>query len=296
MFRKILVPTDFSEPSVKMIEKLPRFKNLGIEEAVILYCMQTLNHFVDDTYVEINFSEEMTQHAKEKLEKMKTDLESQDIKTTVLIESGNPANCILEAAKKENISLIIMPSHRYGESKHFQLGSVTHSLLHHVNVPILIEKVKWLEDKEGNIMPRYMGSELFEKILLPTDFSEHSFNALEELKKMTDVGLKEVVLAHIQDVRRLRPHLESKMEEFNKIDQERLDKIKADLEKLGFSVKTIIQEGIPSEKISEIADEENANMIFISSHGRSPFKELILGSVTERVVLKTGKPVMVVKG
>lgn len=296
MFRKILVPTDFSEPSVKMIENLPRFKNLGMEEAVILYCMQTLNHFVDDTYVEVNFSEEITQHAKEKLEKMKTDLESNGIKTTVLIEPGNPATFILEVTKKENVSMIIMPSHRYGESKHFKLGSVTHSLLHHVNVPILIEKVKWLEDVNGNLSPKYMGSELFNKILLPTDFSEHSFNAVENLKKMTDVGIKEVILAHIQDVRRLRPHLESKMEEFNKIDQERLDKIKTDLEKLGFSVKTIIQEGIPNEKISEIADTEDVNMIFISSHGRSPFKEMMLGSVTERVVLKTGKPVFVVKG
>lgn len=296
MFKKILVPTDFSEPSLKMIENLPRFKNLGMEEAVILYCMQTLNHFVDDTYVEINFSEEMTQRATEKLEKIKTDLENQSIKTTILIESGNPANFILEAAKKENISMIIMPSHRYGESKHFQLGSVTHTLLHHVNVPILIEKVKWLEDKSGNIMPKYMGGELFNKVLLPTDFSEHSFNALEELKKMTDVGIKEIILAHIQDVRRLRPHFENKMDEFNKIDQERLDKIKTDLEKLGFGVKTIIREGIPSEKISEIADGEDVNMIFISSHGRSPFKEMVLGSVTERVVLKTGKPVMVVKG
>lgn len=296
MFRKILVPTDFSEPSLKMIENLPRFKNLGMEEAVILYCMQTLNHFVDDTYVEVNFSDEMTQHATEHLEKMKADLEKQGIKTTLLIESGNPANFILDAAKKENVSMIIMPSHRYGESKHFKLGSVTHSLLHHMNVPILIEKVAWLEDKDGNMMPKYMGSELFNKILLPTDFSEHSFNAVEELMKMNDVGIKEVVLAHVQDVRRLRPHLESKMDEFNKIDQERLDKIKADLEKLGFSVKTIIQEGIPNEKISEIADAEDVNMIFISSHGRSPFKEMMLGSVTERVVLKTGKPVMVVKG
>jgi len=296
MFRKILVPTDFSEPSLKMIENLPRFKNLGMEEAVVLYCMQTLNHFVDDTYVEVNFSDEMTERAKEKLEKIKTELENKSVKTKVLIESGNPANFILEVAKKENVSMIIMPSHRYGESKHFKLGSITHSLLHHINVPILIEKVAWLEDKNGNLSPKYMGNELFGKVLLPTDFSEHSLNAIEELKTMADVGIKEVVLAHVQDVRRLRPHLESKMDEFNKIDQERLDKIKADLEKSGFNVKTIISEGIPSEKISEIADAEDANMIFISSHGRSPFKEMVLGSVTERVVLKTGKPVMVVKG
>lgn len=296
MFRKILVPVDFSEPSMKIIERLPRFKTLGMEEAVILYCMQTLNHFVDDTYVELNYSDEMNEYATEKMDKMKSELESQGVKTTLVIKTGPPANFILEVAQKEKASLIIMPSHRHDESKHFQLGSVTHSLLHHVNIPILIEKVRWLEDKDGHILPKYTGTELFNKILLPTDFSEHSYGALEDLKKIIDVGIKEVVLVHIQDIRKLRPHLESKMDEFNKIDQERLDNIKTDLEKFGFSVKTIIQEGIPSEKISEIADMEDANMIFISSHGRSPFKELMLGSVTERVVLKTSKPVMVVKG
>jgi nucleotide-binding universal stress UspA family protein len=42
--------------------------------------------------------------------------------------------------------------------------------------------------------------------------------------------------------------------------------------------------GTPYFKIIEIAQEENADMIVMATHGRTGFRHFILGSVAERVV------------
>ncbi|WP_426105017.1 universal stress protein [Massilia sp. TSP1-1-2] len=46
-------------------------------------------------------------------------------------------------------------------------------------------------------------------------------------------------------------------------------------------------------KIDEIADSERCDLIFIGSHGRSGWGQLLLGSVTNKVLSHTTKPVLV---
>ena len=46
-------------------------------------------------------------------------------------------------------------------------------------------------------------------------------------------------------------------------------------------------------KIVDVADEQNCDLIFIGSHGRSGWGQVLLGSVTNKVLSHTTRPVLV---
>lgn len=62
--------------------------------------------------------------------------EFQGVATTRLAWEGAPADVIVEYAEKENVDLIMMPTHGYGPFRRFLLGSVTAKVLHDAKCPI----------------------------------------------------------------------------------------------------------------------------------------------------------------
>jgi nucleotide-binding universal stress UspA family protein len=62
--------------------------------------------------------------------------EFQSIATTRLVRQADPAEVIAEYAEKENVDLIMMPTHGYGPFRRFLLGSVTAKVLHDAKCPV----------------------------------------------------------------------------------------------------------------------------------------------------------------
>lgn len=62
--------------------------------------------------------------------------EFQGIATTRLARQGASAEVIVAYAEKENVDLIMMPTHGYGPFRRFLLGSVTAKVLHDAQCPI----------------------------------------------------------------------------------------------------------------------------------------------------------------
>ncbi|MGZ8477726.1 MAG: universal stress protein, partial [Candidatus Binatia bacterium] len=57
-------------------------------------------------------------------------------------------------------------------------------------------------------------------------------------------------------------------------------------------VTEIVEAGVPYNKIVEKAQSENADLIVMSTHGRTGFQQVLLGSVTAKVVARAGCPVL----
>ena len=146
---------------------------------------------------------------------------------------------------------------------------------------------------------------MFGRILYPTDFSDVSKKALDYLKQLREAGAKEVIVLHIIDTREiesiarygevpmnLEKGLEEKMEE--SVKQE-LTAVEAELRESGFDVKVRIEKGIPFREILRVEEEEEVSVVVIGSHGKSCVAEMFLGSVSEKVVRKSKRPVLVVR-
>ena len=69
----------------------------------------------------------------------------------------------------------------------------------------------------------------------------------------------------------------------------------AELKQAGFDVKVRIERGIPFKEILRVEEEEGVSVIVIGSHGKSNVAEMLIGSVSEKVVRKSKKPVLVIK-
>jgi len=148
---------------------------------------------------------------------------------------------------------------------------------------------------------------VFKKILYPTDFSECAENVIPYLKKFRDSGTKEIVILHVIDLR-YTGYVESaswfgevmpyfKIDLFNTMKEEAEKKLKSIEKKLSkhFKIKTRIEDGVPFKTIIEVAEKEKVALIAIGSHGKSNIEEMLLGSVSEKVIRKSSKPCMVIK-
>ncbi|MFZ1042202.1 MAG: universal stress protein [Anaerolineales bacterium] len=67
------------------------------------------------------------------------------------------------------------------------------------------------------------------------------------------------------------------------------------VEKEGFRVTYLIREGIVVDTILDVAQVMQANMIAMSTHGRTGALRLLFGSVTEGVVHQSPLPVLVIR-
>jgi nucleotide-binding universal stress UspA family protein len=59
--------------------------------------------------------------------------------------------------------------------------------------------------------------------------------------------------------------------------------------------ETVVRNGTPSMEIVELANTLPADIIIISTHGRSGLKHVLMGSVAEHVVRHAPCPVLVVR-
>lgn len=63
----------------------------------------------------------------------------------------------------------------------------------------------------------------------------------------------------------------------------------------GISTDTVVRSGPPAIEIIDAAKALSADIIVISTHGRTGLKHMLLGSVTEHVVCRAPCPVLVVR-
>lgn len=145
---------------------------------------------------------------------------------------------------------------------------------------------------------------MFTKILYPTDFSEVAAKALKYIKKLKNAGGREVIMVHVINQRIIDGLVRHAMidrditqwrAKAEEVAHESLDEIKGELERAGFAVKTIVQTGFPWNVILDVEKQEGPSIIVIGSHGRSNLSDMFLGSVSDRVIRKSRRPVLVIK-
>lgn len=150
---------------------------------------------------------------------------------------------------------------------------------------------------------------MYERILVPLDGSKVGEAALPYVEELVsklvpgtkvEVTLLQVVssLAHYViagEASASIPYTEKEMEQIKKKAIDYLDKVGEGLRSKGAIVRTKVETGNAAKGINKVADETNADLIAMSTHGRSGFSRLALGSVTDKVLRGGDIPVLVVR-
>ncbi len=135
------------------------------------------------------------------------------------------------------------------------------------------------------------------KILVATDGSDHAAKVVDEAIRLARALEADVSVISVAEIpANLSPDLVALYrEKFEKEVQVILDQTKKHFAEKNLTVETIFKAGHPSTEICDVAEEGNYDIIVIGSRGLGKIKELILGSVSNRVTHCAKASVYVVK-
>ncbi len=133
-------------------------------------------------------------------------------------------------------------------------------------------------------------------IVVPIDFSEKSFAALDAAREMADDPTS-VHAIHVLPV--LEPTepgvIWDTVDDAGRVAHATKALSEALAKHGSAAAQTAVRFGDPGSQIARYAEQVGAGLVIISSHGRSALKRILIGSVAERVVRLIHCPVLVLK-
>jgi nucleotide-binding universal stress UspA family protein len=137
-------------------------------------------------------------------------------------------------------------------------------------------------------------------ILVPIDFSDYSEYALEVAAKIAKRHDSSIVALHMMGLSQAVLTKDDSQEVFEAMyymklaDKRFQDFLDRDYLE-GIEVQTTVQNYKLFHEIDSVAQEFNADLIVMGSHGSSGLREVFVGSNTEKVVRNSEIPVLVIK-
>jgi nucleotide-binding universal stress UspA family protein len=120
------------------------------------------------------------------------------------------------------------------------------------------------------------------KIILATDFSDISKDASSHAQLLAQTYQAELKVLHVFDPSAW--NAPSSYYFIEKTRQRGKDALKELAESFDLEVETIFAEGDPGHEIIRVAEELNADLIVLGTHGYTGWKRFTIGSVAELVV------------
>lgn len=139
---------------------------------------------------------------------------------------------------------------------------------------------------------------MYKKILVALENSQIDQSLLPQIKELAQIHHSQLLLVHVADGWVARHYFELDLKESEEMinDRKYLEETATFLRSQGLKVKTALALGEPSEEILKIAEEEQCDLIAMTSHGHRFFADLILGSTIEEVRHSSSIPLLIVKG
>lgn len=109
-----------------------------------------------------------------------------DLEIRRVVACGDPAQAIVEYARKEAVDLVMMPSRGCGPFRRFLLGSVTAKVLHDVECPV------WTDTHQQQYEPREPGR----SVVCAVDLRPEMVPALQWAAKFSRSGEADLRLVH----------------------------------------------------------------------------------------------------
>jgi len=144
MYRKILIATDGSDRSTKSSRHGVKLaKSLG-SDVLVLYVINemAISKVIASLLRKGTSEEDLRRTLKASAEKIVLEVskmgEASGVRVEPLIREGDPASRILDAARIENVDLIVMGSHGEGGITSKLIGSVAQKVLNWSDTPVMI--------------------------------------------------------------------------------------------------------------------------------------------------------------
>jgi nucleotide-binding universal stress UspA family protein len=207
------------------------------------------------------------------------------------LDMGVPGRTLVDLAERVEADLFVIGTRGLSGLKHLLLGSTAEYVVRRAHCPVLTIHP---DDRSGISEAR--------SVVVPTDLSGDSAVAVTRfLELFTPEDLPKVMLAFADSTppyfeymthERLAKHQQedTRREEI----EEQMQPLAEDFLARGFEVEKRVLDGPAVEAITELAEQEGADLIVMSTHGRSAIVNALLGRTAQRVVQQAPCPVLTV--
>ncbi|NQW23005.1 MAG: universal stress protein [SAR202 cluster bacterium] len=286
MFKKILVPFDGFGLADAVLPFIPQLAK-GFGSSVIMLWVMTPNGARSAGAMAVVELEEAAR---------RLSLEVGDVSPMVTV--GSPAPTIIRIAAEEGCDLIAMTTHGRGVIGRGLLGSVADEVVRYSPVPTMVFAPRKADEE-------WSGSSIIDRIIVPLDGSDYAESVLPYVQNMAHRMDLEIVLFRVNDYAGIYsgawvglpyiPVAEQLVDPaVETSDEEYLETVAEKLRSNGLRVRWELLNGNPAYQVAEFARETKHNMVALATRGHSGIERWIEGSVSERAVLDSGDPVLII--
>jgi len=291
MYEKILVPLNGSELAQVALPYAEELAGrLGSE--VTLICVGKLAEDQQYDHMRQFYIQGIAEVTKRGIERYIKKPKEKAIKVESKILVGDPAEEIINYADKEDISLIVMATHTRPVITRWALGSIAEKVVRAAKQPVVLIRAKGTH-------PDVRKKGILKKVLVTLDGSKESEAVIPYIEELASKLKAEVVLLQVLTPRYLISDLEKleHLESLRASAKDYIEKMEAWLKQKGITVKSEVREvmGNAAEEIIKFADEIQADVVAMSTHGHSGVSRWAFGSVTDKVLHTGNTPLLLVR-
>jgi nucleotide-binding universal stress UspA family protein len=273
--KKILVPIDFSKPSeyaARMAAKIA--KKTGA--SITLIHLIELPSGVSDMGYRSRFSipESMLylRKTKEKVLEFKKSFFSEDLTVAYFIKLNNPFDGIIKYADKIDADLILMGSKGHSKFEEIMIGSNTEKIVRSSKVPVIVVK---RDSKKFSL----------KNLVFASNFKKENKEVFTKFLNFANAFNSKIHLLRVNTPSQFESTFTTEQKMKNFIKEYNLPKYS-----LNIYNDTSIEKGIIN-----FSRENKADLIALSTHGRSGISHLFSESVAKTLSKKALKPIFTVK-
>ena len=316
--RHILVPTDFSEASLEAVKMAAKFVELYDSTVDLIHVIPLMSYYDESMEhlgvpfdIEKDLYPKVLKTANEKMHEIAEEHIPKEHRGQLINLVGRKtAQVIADQAKNSQYDLIIMSNKGGHDAKHAR-SSITEKVIRYSEKPVLT-------------LNKAFDSEDIHEILVPVDGSDDSAAPLAEAFELAMVFEAKITLMHIIEPYTLGMEvLPMTIEDDLAVYKTLIQNIREYFDKhpeLGLQIKStgtdfedilireredggsesvhfisLVKKGFSAH--TEIIDyaEENADLVVMSTHGRTGIARVLLGSTTGIVAQDLEKPLMTLR-
>jgi nucleotide-binding universal stress UspA family protein len=281
---RILCPVDFLPESDTAIHYATA---LAAAHRAKLKLLHVVAPIVSNTYtslVDVVDTGSIQEKFERQLEDVTRGVRAEGIEVESEVTFGHIAPEIEREIRTYAPELVVLGTHGRRGLERWFMGSTTERLLRRSPVPLLI--IPEAKEEHGNTAAR------FKRILVTTDFSEGTTDALDyafALARENDVHVTLLHVVHLPTA----SSFENGALSFTEIEDELSEMVSSRIRR-GGRVETKVDKGVPHQVILNTIENQGIDLLVMNIHGKGLLERALLGSTAERVVKAASCPVMMI--
>jgi nucleotide-binding universal stress UspA family protein len=276
--KRILVPTDFSKPAQIAIDVATDIAKKANAEVILLHVIEEASGSSFNISGEVTtsggwedklFTMKLIERSKKQMAKVVVDLRASGLKVKEELRLGTAFHGMRDIISEQKVDLVVMGTAGHTKLEEMIIGSNTEKVVRYSKCPVLtVHKKPVSTDFRSIVYATSMSQdeEIFSRIVRETQRMYDATVHLVRINTPANFQRDAVVKKYMQDFAKKLQLKNFTINVFNDLTEE--------------------------EGIIYFADSIGADMIAMSTHGRTGFAHVLAGSIAEDVVSHSKRPVL----